>query len=111
VDDRALLGVITAVYDDEPYAHIIPITSIFSGIESMFSRDLKRSKIEMIADGRLNAKNHDLISNEATSEPSVDKAVWLEKNQIDIQLETLVPSFLMAITIGLVSDLYQAVSH
>jgi hypothetical protein len=111
VDGRALLGVITAVYEDEPYAHMIPITSIFSGIESMLSKDSKRAKIEMIAYGRPNARKHDLISNETTSEPSVDKKVWLAKNQIDVQLEALFPRFLMALAIGLVGGLFQAISH
>jgi hypothetical protein len=77
----------------------------------MFSRGSKRAKIEMIAHERLNAKKLNLASNEVISEPLVDKTVWLEENQIDAQLEALVPRFLMVLIIGLVSSLYQAVSH
>jgi hypothetical protein len=40
------------VYDNESYAHMIPITSIFSGIESMLNKKSKRIKVKMIAPGR-----------------------------------------------------------
>jgi type II secretory pathway component PulK len=35
VTGRALLGVIISGYDSEPYAHMVPIASIFSAIESV----------------------------------------------------------------------------
>jgi hypothetical protein len=32
-----LIGMIIAVYDDEPYAHVLPISSVFSDIEALLS--------------------------------------------------------------------------
>jgi hypothetical protein len=38
-----LLGVIVAVYDNEPYAHMLPIEQVFSGIRSAYTDDTKGS--------------------------------------------------------------------
>jgi hypothetical protein len=91
------------VYDNEPYAHMIPITSVFSGIESMLSKESKRMRVEMIAHGRLDARKQNLTSKEATPEPLVNEPVRLVKNKIYTHLEDLLPRFLMTLVIGLVS--------
>lgn len=48
VDGNALLGIIIAVYDNEPYAHMIPIASIFSGIQDMFSKHSKHPEVHIL---------------------------------------------------------------
>ncbi|KAH8731768.1 hypothetical protein GQ44DRAFT_721947 [Phaeosphaeriaceae sp. PMI808] len=41
VESGALIGIVTAAYDNEPYAHMIPIASVFSDIEKIYSKILK----------------------------------------------------------------------
>jgi hypothetical protein len=53
VEGRALLGVITAVYDKMPYAHMVPIKSVITGIESMFDQSARRVKVAVVSQGQI----------------------------------------------------------
>jgi hypothetical protein len=43
-----LIGVIVAVYDNEPYAHMLPIESVFSGIRTTIPDNLKHVELQLL---------------------------------------------------------------
>jgi hypothetical protein len=43
-----LIGVIVAVYDNEPYAHMLPIESVFSGIRITIPEHLKHAEVQLL---------------------------------------------------------------
>jgi hypothetical protein len=48
VSGSDLLGVIVAVYDNQPYAHMMPISDVFSGIQSILTENLIRPSIRVL---------------------------------------------------------------
>jgi hypothetical protein len=47
VRGQRLIGMILAVYEDEPYAHVLPIRSVFNDIEAFLSKDNLISKVSL----------------------------------------------------------------
>jgi hypothetical protein len=82
---------------------MIPIASIFLGIESVFNTESKRTRVKMIGFGQLDSRRQDVVGNEATSQPLIKEQAQLEKHRLYPHLESLWPIFLMVLVIGLVS--------
>jgi hypothetical protein len=103
VDGRALLGVITAVYDNEPYAHMIPITSILSGIQSMFGGDPMRTKVKVVSHGQIEARRRDVSKDWPKPMVSVGHVTSMKKSIDYYRISELLSILLNLIVIGLVS--------
>jgi hypothetical protein len=95
--------VITAVYDKEPYAHMVPIKSIFSGIESMFDRGTRQTSIVVASPGQIRGKLRDMPKRQTAPE-------ILSKQEDDqkrfagyLPIAEFISSILMVIVTGLVS--------
>ena len=58
-----LLGVIVAVYENEPYAHMLPIHRVFSDIRSLFAQDGKFPEVGICLQSSLiGRKSADMMS-------------------------------------------------
>jgi hypothetical protein len=49
VSDSETIGVIVAVYDDQPYVHMLPITTVLSGIRAALPDDLKLAEVRVLS--------------------------------------------------------------
>jgi hypothetical protein len=47
VRDSHLLGFILAIYSDEPYVHMLPITAVFKSIRDLLSRDGRAPQLSL----------------------------------------------------------------
>lgn len=75
-----LLGVIVAVYENEPYAHMLPIRQVFSDIQSLLAQDEKFPEVGILFESPLiGRKSTDMISE-----------IRLPRDTIEVSLE---PSF------------------
>jgi hypothetical protein len=116
VEGCALLGVIIAVYDQEPYAHMIPIASIFSGIESMPIKNLAAMKVEIRGQVLVKATQGKLLSidNMQQTRTSLRTCRRNAENERKSQstlgslLKANSPMLLMMLVIGLVSPHFHA---
>jgi hypothetical protein len=49
VSGNETIGVIVAVYDDQPYVHMLPITTALSGIRAVLPDDLKLAEVRVLS--------------------------------------------------------------
>jgi hypothetical protein len=82
---------------------MIPIASMFAGIESMFKKDFETTKVEMIPHGRFQTRTQDSPRREVKFVNADSNPTQLERVRKRSHVETLLPRVLMALVIGLVS--------
>lgn len=45
--NNGLLGMILAVYDDEPYVHMLPMHQVFADVQSVLQKDGKKPIVSL----------------------------------------------------------------
>jgi hypothetical protein len=100
------------VYDNEPYAHMTPISSVISGIESLFDEGKKVMKVKVPHQGRIEAKPSDMPNMKPNTKPNTTPNPGSADNsKLPLQkiftnateFSELLASILMALLVGLVS--------
>jgi hypothetical protein len=120
VDEYALIGIITAVYDDEPFAHITPIGTVFAGVQAVCADHFKHPTIRVLdrnwnipsatSDVARASRGNDKPTREHSS-PGKDLEIAAPQRTViktrlssrNIEYGLLLPMLIMSIAIALVS--------